>query len=58
MIKYFRLIALLSFMAGFVLSSTIYMQSESPIIVSFNLLNMIVSGYLIVRVLDDFMGFK
>ncbi len=58
MIKHFRLIALFSFMTGFVLSSIIYAQSESAIIVSVNLLSMLVSGYFIIRILDDLMGFK
>lgn len=58
MIKHFRLIALLSFMAAFVLSGIIYTQSESAIIVSLNLLIMLVGGYFIIRILDDFMGFK
>lgn len=58
MINLFRFIALLSAMAGFVLSSTIYTQSGSSIIIAFNMLIMLVSGYFIIRILDDFMGFK
>ena len=58
MINLFRLIALLSAMAGFVISSTIYTQSESSIIIAFNMLIMLVSGYFIVRTLDELMGFK
>ena len=56
--KYFGLIALMLFMLAFVISSTIYTQSESSIIIAFNMLIMLVSGYFIVRTLDELMGFK
>lgn len=58
--KNFRLIILVSFMLAFVISSVTYNQSESSLVISLNLLNMLVSAYLyfIIRILGDLTGSK
>lgn len=58
MSKILRLTLLVQFILAFVVSSFIYNQSESSLVISLNMLNMLVSAYFIIIILDHLTGTK